>query len=313
SSSTKAPAPAPSTPSAFKISPVRTDLSLDPGTSKTITVYVQNIQPVAVAVRVSISDFEPSHDESGKPEVLLDDTKYAESHSLKRLASATPSTLTLQPNQNSSVLVTVTAPKTALAGGYYGAVRFLPTSDKSPDGSGLSLSTNVGSLILLKVNGEIKEKMTLASLDVRQKEDKFQTFFTKPNNIMAVARFTNEGNVQEEPFGKVQLYKGKKLIQEVEINNTNPRGNVLPDSTRRFDAQLDKVGKFGKYTVKGNFGWGSGQTLSSSVTFWVVPVPYIIAAISLVALLILAIIFIPLMLRSYNRRILAKAGRGRRY
>lgn len=296
------------------LSPVRTDIALDPGTSKVVPVTVQNLNPVTVQVKAVISDFAPNKDETGTPEVLLDDTKYAESHSLKRLASASPAVVTLKASERATINVTVTAPGNAMAGGYYGAVRFESVNDPTLSGNGVSFSTNVGSLMLLRINGDTKEKVSLASLDVRQDPNKFQTFFTKPDNIIAVARFKNDGNVQEQPFGKVALYKGKKLIQEVEVNNTDPRGNVLPDSIRRFDVKLDKVGKFGKYTLKGNFGWGtSGQVLTNSVTFWVVPIPYIVSLIVLIVLLIGLAVVLPIMLRAYNRRILAKARGRRRY
>jgi hypothetical protein len=292
----------------LRISPVRTDIALDPGSSKSIDVLAQNLSPTTVRLQATLSDFEPSKDESGDPLVILND-EYAKSHSLKRLAIITPQIITLAPNETGTVKVVITAPKSALAGGYYGAVRFFPANDDSPDGNGVGVSTNVGSLVLLKVNGDIKQKMTLASMDVRQK-DKAGSFFKTPDGIKAVIRFKNEGNVQEQPFGKVQLTKSGKVIQEIEVNNTEPRGNVLPDSIRKFEVDLNKVGKFGKYTVKGNFGYGNGELISSTTSFWVVPTTYMIGAA--VALLIIGlIIFLSIKVARLSRR--GGGGHSRRY
>lgn len=83
--------------------------------------------------------------------------------------------------------------------------------------------------------------------------------------------------------------KGDKIIQTVDINKTDPKGNVLPDSTRRFEVKLDKIGAWGKYTVEGNFGYGtSGQLLSGKSTIYVVPATLIIAIIALLLLIVAA-------------------------
>jgi hypothetical protein len=295
----------------MRISPVRTDVIMDPGSTKQLTVYAQNLGTLPVQARAIISDFAASTDETGKPSVILEEEQYAPSHSLKRLALTEPSVVTLPPNTRVPVKVTITVPKNAMAGGYYGAVRFIPVSTLTTgNDTGVAISTNVGSLILLKVNGALVEKVSLVSFDVRQ-DDKASTFFKKPDGLKAVVRFKNDGNVQTQPFGKVRLLdRSGKVIEEHEINNTDPRGNVLPTSIRRFDPTLEKVGSFGKYTLEGNFGYGSnGELLTSKLSFWVVPTTYMIAGGVALIILILMAIFIPRMIRSYNRRIVRRAGR----
>ena len=272
-----------------QVSPVRTDMDLDPGASKTIEVSARNLTPRTVQMRATLNDFEASRDETGEPLVILDD-KYAKAHSLKRLATISPQIITLGPNEKASVKVTITAPKSAMAGGYYGVARFLPADQVGGEDSGVALSATVGSLVLLKVNGEMEQKVTLESMGVSQK-GKTGTFFKTPDNLKVIVRFNNQGNVQEQPFGKVKLTKGDKTLQDVEINNTDPRGNVLPDSIRRFEVDLNKVGKFGKYTVEGNFGYGTGELISSKTTFWVVPTTYIIGGI-VGLLLLIGVIFL---------------------
>ncbi len=208
-------------------------------------------------------------------------------------------------------IVKITVPSDAAAGGYYGAVRFAPADSPDPN-KNVSLAASVGSLILVKVPGDIKENVTLESFDVRtsQSAKSASSFFVSNKDLYAVARFKNTGNVHEQPFGKVQLKRGDKVLQVVEINNNDPRGNVLPDSTRRFSAKLDKVGTWGKYTVEGNFGYGdNGQLLSGKSTFYVIPLAFIIGVIVLIALIIGAVLWVPKAIKRYNRNVVRKASR----
>jgi hypothetical protein len=129
--------------------------------------------------------------------------------------------------------------------------------------------------------------------------------------LYGVVRFNNQGNIQEQPFGKIVLKKGGKTLQAIEINNTSPKGNVLPDSIRRFSVKLDKVGTWGKYTIEGNFGYGAnGQLLSATSTFYIVPVLFIVILVLLLVLIVAVIIGVPRAIKRYNQRVLRRGGRG---
>ena len=271
----------------LKISPVRTDLTINPGTSQTVDVYVTNLTNASANLQGVVDDFTAGSDESGTPNILLNGEK-APSHSLKEYVS-TIGTFTLPAGQSKDIKVTVTIPKDAAGGGYFGAVRFLPASTNS--GKNVNLAASVGSLLLVTVPGPVTEQVSVASFDVRHMDPKSSVLgspsvlFTSNKNLDSVVRFQNSGNLQEEPFGKIILKKGSDVIATYEINNTQPRGNVLPDSIRRFATPLTGLGSFGKYTLEGNFGYGSkGQLLSASTSFYIVPVTAI--AIAVIALLV---------------------------
>ncbi|MEO6513789.1 MAG: DUF916 domain-containing protein [Candidatus Saccharimonadales bacterium] len=293
----------------MKVSPVRTDITINPGQTNTVTVNVQNVTSVPAELQVLVNDFVADKSESGQPAIILDASKYAPSHSLKRFITATIPNITLQPNEQKSVKITINVPKDAAGGGYFGAIRFAPAS--STNDKNISLSASVGSLILLKVPGDIKDDLRLASLDVR-KGDSVKILFTSGKNIKTAIRFENKGDIQEQPFGKIVLKQGNKILQTTEVNNTDPRGNVLPDSVRKFEVTLDKVGSFGKYNVQGNFGYGTtGQLLSGQTTFYVVPVPIIVLAVIIVLAILFLIFGLPKMIRRYNQGVIRKASRRR--
>ena len=213
--------------------------------------------------------------------------------------------------QTKEIKVTITVPKTAAGGGYFGAVRFASAGGNDPT-KNVTLAASVGSLVLVKVPGDVVESVKLESIDVRSGKDAANgnSVFTSNKNLYAVARFKNTGNVHEQPFGKIIVKKGSKLLQTTEINNTDPKGNVLPDSVRRFSIKLDKIGTFGKYTVEGNFGYGTnGQLLSGKTSFFVVPVVLIVVALVVLALLILAAVGLPKMIKRYNAGVVRRANR----
>lgn len=294
----------------LKISPVRTDLTINPGTSKTITLFVQNVTSTTTTFHAVVNDFVAGSGENGAPALILDPTQYAPTNSLKRDISVIPD-ITIAPGQTQPVKVTIAIPQGAPGGGYFGAVRFVPSSAAAGK-QNVTLSASVGSLILVRVPGDIKDNLTIKSFDVRGNPNSNtpSSFYTSNKSLFAIVRFSNQGNVQEQPFGKVLLKKGAHTLQTTEINNTDPKGNVLPDSIRRFSVPLDKVGSWGKYTVEGNFGYGTnGQLLSASSTFYVVPVTFIVMGILVLVLVLAAIFGLPRAIRRYNQRILRRGGR----
>jgi len=293
---------------ALKVSPVRMDLKMDPGTMQTVEVDIQNLTNAPAILHPAINDFVASGDESGKPNVILDENEYAPTHSFKRFASA-PKDFTVAAGETHITKIVINVPKDAAGGGYFGAIRFSPANAEGD--KNVNLAASVGTLVLLQVNGDIKEDLSIASMDVRKK-DVPGTFFLDQKNLQVVVRFKNSGNVQVEPFGSIQLKRFGKLVTTYQINNGQVRSSALPDSIRRFTTSLDKVGPFGKYTLEGNFGYGTtGQLLTAKTTFYVIPLLYILIAAGVVLLLVFALVVVPRMIRAYNRKIIRRANRRR--
>lgn len=292
----------------IRVSPVRTDVTMNPGESRSITLTIQNITGASSEFQAVINDFVPKG-EAGQPALILEADKYAPSHSLKRFIAKIPN-VSVNKGEYKEVKAVITVPKDAAAGGYYGAVRFVTANDAL--NKNVTLSASVASIILVRVNGDIVENMALESLDVRNSErsNSASSFFTSNKNLYVVARFKNMGSSHEQPFGKVVLKKGDKVLQTTEINNTEVKGNVLPDSVRRFSVKLNKVGSWGKYTVEGNFGYGStGQLISGKTSFFVFPLALIIAILVVVTAVVIAIVWLPRAIKRYNAGVVRKANR----
>lgn len=295
----------------LRVSPVRNDLVINPGENKTVTLTVTNITAAPTSLQAVVNDFTAASDESGNPAIILDPRASNVNHGLKRFVQPI-NNFTLNPGQQKAVTVTIAVPKNTVGGGYYGAIRFAPANNGKEQGKNVSLASSVGSLIIVKVPGNVTEQLGVASFDVRHK-DSASSFFTTNRDLTAVIRFRNSGNIQVAPFGKVLLKnRSGKVLQQYEINNVSPPGNVLPDSVRKFVVPLnkDKLSKFGQYKVEGNFGYGSnGQLLSASTTFYVIPRAAIIIFVAIVLLLVFVVLVLPRIVRAYNRWIISRAGR----
>lgn len=290
----------------LKVSPVRTDIKINPGESKTVQTTVTNLTKAPIAISPIENDFIAGPKEDGVPALVLDANQYAPTHSLKRFMVPL-SDITIPAGQAKTVNVTINVPKDAQAGGYFGAIRFAPAT---PDGSQqVNLSASVASIILLTVPGPTTEKLNLTNFDIQQ-DGKTGTNFRSSNGLQMLVRFTNSGNIQEAPFGQISVKQGDKVVYTYNFNQTDPRDEILPDSARRWTVPLDKIGSFGEYTVVGTFSYGGqNETIQVTKTFWVIPWGVIIATVVGVLVLIALIIGIWFFLRTYKRRVLRGGGR----
>lgn len=296
-------------PNTLKISPVRTDLEIKPGETKTVEMTVTNLTARPITVKPVQNDF-VAGDERGTPALILDATKFAPTHSLKRFMQPLGD-VTVPANQARQVKLSIAVPANAQAGGYFGAIRFAPTSPES--GGQVNLSASAASLILMTVPGDAVEALELTNFDIQQNGRTGSNFRT-PENLQASVRFKNNGNLQLGPIGKVSVTKGDDVVYEADFNNKDPRDMVLPDSARRWDIPLSNIGSFGQYKVSATFTYGKkNQTIEVTKSFWVVPTALIIAAIISLIVLIGLIVGVWLFLRSYKRRILRNSSRGGGY
>lgn len=306
----------------LKIAPVRTDIIIDKGNSRTVSMTIENITGFPVTVGGVTNDFVPSADESGEPRIILDEKQKAPGNSFKSLISTLP-TVTLAPNERREVKITLSVPTNAPSGGYYGAIRFSPktgVNDKN-----VALTASVGSIFLVRVPGDITEKMSVEAfsiLPIKSCEGGTDKKPCTPNYggaaslfssgpVAVETRFRNFGNIHVQPFGKISIknFSGK-IIQEIEINNSQPRGSVLPASVRKFTNPVEEKKMFGKYTAEASFGYGSnGELLLAKKTFYVIPFKLIALVLGV---LVFAIFILPRLIRSYNESVIRRSKQNRR-
>lgn len=285
----------------LKISPVRSDIEVKAGTSKTVEVIVTNVSGAPIKVRPVTNDF-IAGDERGTPALILDAKQFAPTHSLKRYIQPLEDVI-IEPGKGKKIAVVIKVPKDAKSGGYFGAVRFAPSSPD--DGGEVNLSASVASLILMTVPGPVTEKLTLTNFDIQQ-GGRNGTLFQSANDLQLALRLESKSNIQVAPFGKISVKQGDKIVYDYDFNSSTdaPRDMILPDSARRWDVPLKNIGSFGHYTVYATLTYGkSNQTIETSRSFWVIPWIVIIAAVAVVLLFLGIILAIILLIRRRKRRV----------
>lgn len=288
------------TANGFRVSPVRSELTIDKGKSQTISVSVENPSSVAVSAKAVVNDFVASDDESGTPRLILDNNAPSPKNSFRDLVQAIPD-VQLAGGERKDVSVKITVPSTASSGGYYGAIRFLPANNTNTSIVGLTAS--VGTIVLVTVPGNLTQKLDLVQLSAAQNK-KPKSFITS-GNVEVLTRLKNSGDIHVQPFGRVNVKNMfGKTVASYEFNNNDPRANILPGSTRKFDDPLGKKTLFGRYTIEANLGYsqGGGELISSKAVFWYVPTWALIALLVLVvAAAIAGYVFYRRMKRSHRR------------
>ena len=283
-----APTPTPNSGQALEISPTVQELNVDPGRVITETIQVHNISRTNQVVSSELDDFVPNG-ETGFPKIELN-TDGSGTYSLKRWA-VLPAKITIVPRQIVALTVKFNVPAGATPGSHYGILRFT-AAPPGLDGTGVSISTSVGVLEILRVSGAVKEDMKVVELSMRKTlNDKPSTFFQSAPFYFS-ERLSNTGNADLQPDGGINIYDmfGRKTAF-VPVNQ--PPHLILPGSLRRFDEILDSgtLGTkhlFGHYTAKMNLTYGaSKKVVTAELGFWVIPYKLIIAFIILAAIIVL--------------------------
>ncbi len=281
----------------MQISPVLVELNGDKGKSYKIKLNVINVTPGDLVFTSAVNDF-TSKDETGAPEIILDGAN-PPSSSLKSWISPIPP-LRLKSKQSQTIEATINIPANAEPGGHYGIIRF---SGKAPelDESGVALAASAGTLVLVRVNGQVNETLQLA--DFYTEQDGKQSFWFEQGPVDLVEKIKNTGNVHVKPKGQAVIKDMfGRTVASLEVNADG--GNILPNGTRRFAQTLDKRWLFGKYTVSMDLAYGTtGQVLQGKLNFWIIPWKLIM----LVVLVLVGIVFLlRWLLRRYNARVIAR-------
>ena len=299
-----APVPSPTdSGQALEIAPPVITLTANPGQTIKTEIRLRDISSGSLLVKGQINDFIAAG-EDGTPKILLDSVG---NNPYSIMGWVNPlSDLLMIPKQIKTLSVTINVPADASPGGHYGVVRFTATPPEL-HGQGVSLSASLGSLVLINVNGDIKEKLSVEEFSVNHGGKTGTLFESAP--VQFVERLKNTGNTHEQPVGQVTVADmfGKKVAA---VNINLPPRNILPQSIRKFDQPLDStvLGNkilFGRYTAKLSVTYGADkQVVTSSFVFWVVP--YTLIGVTIV-LLVAGFFILRFFIRRYNRHIISKS------
>lgn len=288
---------------ALEIAPPVLSLTAKPGETIRTELNLRNISQGKLLVTGQVNDFVAAG-EDGTPKILLQEDAN-NPYSMKSWIAPLPTLLTV-PREIKKLPVTIRVPANAAPGGYYGVIRFTATPPEL-EGTGVSLSASLGSLVLLTVSGEVKHDLSIEEFSVSSEEKSGSLFEYTPLDFNV--RLKNNGTIHEQPAGHIEITDMfDKKVATLSINQ--PPRNILPGSIRKFSAPLDSsvIGNkklFGRYTAKLTTTYGDNkQTVTSQTTFWVIP--YRAIGIGIAAMII-SFFALRIMIRHYNQHIIKQA------
>ena len=213
----------------------------------------------------------------------------------------------------------VEVPETASPGAHLGGV-FISVEPPEIENSGAAVGYQVVNTLSLRITGDVVEQASIRQFSTGK-------YLYGSQNVDFKVRIENSGNVLVQPIGPLEIFNmfGKK-VGTVMFNETGRY--VVPDadpektSTREFTDlvwQGDAAG-FGRYEALISLVYGdvgAKKTMSSTVTFWILPWNIIGPALGVLAFILIVIfIFVRLYIRrslqhlNHERRIIHRRRRG---
>ena len=268
------------------ISPITQNLSAQPGESVTASIKVFNPTDKPVTAYPVVLDFR-SDGTSGTP-TFYKSSADGDRFSLSQWFKAEQGSLVVPPEQSVQFDYRLRVPLNTEAGGHYGAALFSDSvGGFGADNVKVDVKSMVGTLILLRVAGDIRESAKLISFLANK------TFSFSPHVILNYT-IKNVGNIHIQPYGELNIKNWRGVTVDTQKVNT-VQGNILPDSTRLFTADWNGDNmSFGHYTAQlASFYGTANQPLGSELTFWIIPLWLIITIVVSILIAIILIRFRP--------------------
>ena len=237
---------------AFSVSPSKILLTLDPGSSKSISIKVKNNENVDLIFTGSVVGVR--QDNQGKPVFL---TGYTQA---ERWVKLDKQEVLILSGQEDSLDFVINVPKNTPAGSYYLGLVAKP----SLDNKGMGLTGQIVSLLNLQVGGIIKEELVINKWDIDKEKISKESFVFD-------LTLENKSNIEIDLKGKIVVYDWRnKLISENDIY----LGNKLLAYSSRFLKPQIKISRRSwfspYYSAKININYGkTNQIITSQTGFFV--------------------------------------------
>lgn len=261
------------------IVPPTVEQSFDPGNKAEGIMKVINDSDEELTFTVSTQDFIVV-DKVGTPNILPPgtlDSKYSASS----WVGIAPDSFTIKPHERQQLSYYIQIPSDARPGGHYAAVTFTPLNKPGVLGTGSSVTTQLGTLFYITVNGEVKQGARVSVFSA--------PFFQEYGPVKVQTEIANESDLHIRPAGTITLTNmlgGKEAVKFGEAN-------IFPGSTREYQNMLGEKVMIGRYEAKllAYYGKNNNLPLMATVSFIVFPWKVAIIIILLIAVIILGIMY----------------------
>lgn len=290
--------------SALTVSPYLLEYDVEPGDMIAGTIKLHNESETSETYYSTVEDFVAA-DETGTPSFVLNAAR-----SMKAWVNFDQSVITLEAGETVNVIYNINVPKTASPGGYYSGLLFQTSAPSAAPEGGVGAMAAVGPIVLVTVAGDVVEKASVAEFSVTP-----DSTTSLPVNF--TIRMKNDGTVHLKPVGVIRvtnMFGGTAGVVPVNAEG----GNVLPSSTRAFEASWQKNALpedaselvqewsnfgFGPYTATLIMNYGDGNQVVTATTNFMV-MPWL-----LVVLFLILVVILVLLVNQYNKWLIKTYGK----
>lgn len=275
----------------FVLEPAKNEVILNPGEVSTKRISVINRTEREVAFTIDIEDVVGSNNQQDQVKLLGDEKG---PYSLKDFLVPEIREFNLKPGEKITIPVLVSLPNNSEPRGYYGAVIISAEDieedghDGSEVGSVTKIVTRLGSIFLVRVNGDLIEESSIHDF----KTIGPKSFFYSNHPTGFEVAINNEGNVHLVHYGEVTI---KNILgKTVDVLPMNAFFS-LPDSVRYREVSWKESFSMGYYTAELALYKGFGDKndlINSKVSFFVLPWQVIVPIILGIAVLFFIIRFL---------------------
>lgn len=252
----------------FIVEPGKTEIFINPGETTVKNIVITNRIGKTFKFRLSTEDMTGTSDPLS-PIKLLGDEKGP--YSLKNYITPEITEFSLEQGEKISIPVTVSIPLDAEPRGFYGALIVsndpeVTESENLKDTEGKTkIVSRIGSLFLLRINGEGKESGRLEDFKILGPSKTF--YENRPSGFEIL--FKNDGNVHLVPHGIITIKNilGKN-VGEIPVDAYFS----LPDSIRYREVLWTEGSGLGRYTANLSLYKGYGnENVNAAISFWIIP------------------------------------------
>jgi len=210
-------------------------------------------------------------------------------------------------NGSTDVQFTITVPETVSPGSHFGSI-IVSVDPPKLRSSGASIGYEVANIISIRIAGDLKEL-------ARFRQFSTSKYIYGSTKVEFNARIENEGNTLVKPTGPLEIVNmfGKRVAL---LSFNESQAGIFP-KTAQSDGQReytilweDESPGFGRYEALLSLVYGNPgniNTISSTVTFWILPMNIITPALTILAVLFIVIY---ISVKVYIRRSMAVASSG---
>ncbi len=286
---------------------------LEPGEVKQITLKISNLSDVDQTFYVSkrnIADVQ-----AGGVPIFSDPSSEVTGFEISDWITLDKEEVFIKAREEQDLAFIVTVPPAVTPGSHFGSIIVSVEPPKLRE-SGASIGYEVAHLIHLRIAGDVKESARIRQFSTSK-------YIYGATNVDFTVKIENEGNTYIKPTGPLEIKNmfGKRVAL---LNFNESLAGVLPkmpgsavetSGSRVYDISWeDETPGFGRYEALLSVVYGvegKMSTMSSTVTFWVLPMNIIGPAL-IVLLIVCLVIFIAVKLYIRRQFALADSGSTRR-